>query len=361
MRMGFYNSYTIWGGGEKWHFSAAEFMAKKGHEVFVLCDPDGELSQRVRATSNLAPVDIKVNKHSYWNPFALLKTYSTLKKLKLDALIFNAPHDVRNVAFIARQLGIKKIIYRDGMPVPIPEKKSTILAFQKGLTHIVSISKENRRILQEKTPCLSAGHEIKILTNAFDFSLVPEKQPDQKTDQAPRPLTLVTTGRLSEQKGQIYLLEACALLKSRGHQFILNMIGDGELKEQMVQKVKELGLEDRVHFLGFQKNVYEHLLASDIFVFPSLWEGTASSIIEAQACGLPVVCFEISSMPEMVEHQVTGLLSRPKDSEDFALKIEELIISKELREKLGAQAKKNVIDNFNVEKIYNAWEEFIRT
>lgn len=357
MKFGFFNSYTLWGGGEKWHFTAAEYMANLGHEVFVLCHPEGALFQRVKNHPKMTPVEIVVTKHSYWNPFFQLNLHLKLRSLSLDAIVFNAPRDVRSAALTSRFAGIPKVIYRNGMPVPIPQKRSMIWAFQKGLTQIVCNSKENRRVLKEETPLLSRGHDIEIITSAFDFDKVPEAKTDQDTPK--EVITFSNTGRLTDQKGQDLLFEACALLKTKGHKFKLLMAGDGELEDELKSLASKLNLNEEVEFLGFQKDIYSTLYRSDIFAFTSLWEGTASSILEAQAIALPVVCFDMSSMPEMVFHEQTGLLAKPKDPKDFADQLEKLINSPELRKKLGLAGRKNVQEKFNVEKIYARWAEVL--
>lgn len=357
MRLCFFNSYTLWGGGEKWHFTAAEYMAKLGHEVYVMCHPKGALFQRVENHPNMTPIEITVTKHSYWNPVFQMGLHLKLRTLKLDTIVFNAPRDVRSAALASRIAGIRNVIYRNGMPIPIPQKRSMIWSFQKGLTQIVCISKENRRVLQQETPLLSRGHEIEIIPNAFDFDKVPEAKTNQNV--AKEVITLSNTGRLTDQKGQDLLFEACALLKQKGYQFKLLMAGDGELENKLKLLAKKLNLVQEIIFLGFQKNVYEALYQSDIFAFSSLWEGTASSILEAQAIALPVVCFDISSMPEMVSHENNGLLAKAKDSESFAQQLERLINSPELRRELGESGRKNVQEKFNVEKIYARWEKVL--
>jgi glycosyltransferase involved in cell wall biosynthesis len=357
MRFGFFNSYTLWGGGEKWHFTAAEYMANMGHEVFVLCHPDGELFQRINAHPKMTAIEIIITKHSYWNPFFQLELHLKLRSLNLDTLVFNAPRDVRSAALTSRFAGIPRVIYRNGMPFPIPQKRSMIWAFQKGLTQIVCISKENRRVLEKESPLLAKGHNIEIVTNAFDFTKVPEAKTDQ--DDPKEMTTLSNTGRLSEPKGQYLLFQSCYLLKKTGYKIKLLMAGDGELEEELKSLAASLDLKEEIEFLGFQKDIYETLYRSDIFAFTSIWEGTASSILEAQAIALPVVCFDISSMPEMVAHEETGLLAKAKDAEDFAFQLERLINSPDLRKSLGEAGRKNVKERFNVEDIYARWEAIL--
>ncbi len=355
MRFAFFNSYTLWGGGEKWHFTAAEYMANLGHEVFVFCDPAGELYKRVQAHPKLTPVAITITKHSYWNPLTQWSFYRTFKKLHLDSLVFNAPRDVRSAAVMARRAGIRNVIYRNGMPIPIPQKKSFIRAFQAGLTALVSISKEGKELLETASPKLSAGHQIKVIPNAFDFEKLPKKNPTPPVPKQNDEIILVSTGRLSEQKGQQYLLAACGELLRQGLRFRLWLVGAGELEQQLKQQTQELGLQQHVEFIGFQGDVYPYLHHADIFVFPSLWEGRASSIIEAMALGLPVVCFNMSSMGETVTHEQNGLLAAPLDHHDFAAQIATLMREPQLRRQYGDNGRATIEKDFNVSEIYARW------
>lgn len=359
MRFGFFNSYTLWGGGEKWHFTAAEYMANLGHEVFVFCDPAGELYKRVQAHEKLTPIAIEITKHSYWNPLTQLSFYRSFKNLKLDSLVFNAPRDVRSAAVAARKAGVRNIIYRNGMPVPIAQKKSFIRAFQYGLTELITISQEGKDVLENISPKLSAGHHIQVIPNAFDFGKVPTKQEVLPAKRENDEVILVTTGRLSEQKGQHYLLSACKILKDENIKFRLWMVGNGELENELKAQAQALGLSEQVEFLGFQSDVYPFLYHADIFVFPSLWEGRASSIIEAMAVGLPVVCFDISSMGETVTHKKTGLLAKAKDATDFAAQTKILAQSQSLRQEYGQAGSAEIKQDYNVQDIYRRWQKVL--
>jgi glycosyltransferase involved in cell wall biosynthesis len=94
-------------------------------------------------------------------------------------------------------------------------------------------------------------------------------------------------------------------------------------------------VEDRVHFLGFRKDVYKILKASDIFVFPSYREGLSVALTEAMACGLPVVASRIRGNIDLIDEELGGLLCKPTDVKSMAMHIDTLATNPEIRHKMG--------------------------
>ncbi len=121
---------------------------------------------------------------------------------------------------------------------------------------------------------------------------------------------LSITGRLTMQKGQWYLLRIFRELKKTKPELKLIILGDGEMKEEIVELSKNLGLKTYsvwekevfnesfdVYFMGFQKNPFKFVKASKLFIMTSLWEGFGNTIVEAMACGTPVISTDCKSGP----------------------------------------------------------------
>lgn len=165
---------------------------------------------------------------------------------------------------------------------------------------------------------------------------------------------LVIIGRLIEVKGHKYLFEAIREVKERGKNVRLLVVGDGALRHSLEQAVVELGIRQEVSFLGFRTDVCGILLASDLFLLPTLGEGFGLVLLEAMAAGKPIVASNVTSIPEVVVNGETGLLVPPRDSHALAEAIDRFLGEPELRGKMGEASRQRVKEYFPVEKMVNA-------
>jgi glycosyltransferase involved in cell wall biosynthesis len=130
----------------------------------------------------------------------------------------------------------------------------------------------------------------------------------------PRPVPetarLVCVGRLSEQKGQLLLLEALGLLTKEGVAFEMVLAGDGPMRREVEEQIERLGLKGRVRITGWVsgEQVREEIVAARALVLPSFAEGLPVVLMEALALGRPVLTTYIAGIPELVEHGVNGWL-----------------------------------------------------
>jgi glycosyltransferase involved in cell wall biosynthesis len=120
-------------------------------------------------------------------------------------------------------------------------------------------------------------------------------------------------GRLTEQKGHVYLLDAFAEVIQALPSAHLLMVGDGELRPALERQAARLGLQGSVTFTGRREDVPRIMMALDVLAMPSLWEGFGLVLLEAMAAGKPVVASRVSAIPEIVADGETGLLVPPKD------------------------------------------------
>lgn len=134
-------------------------------------------------------------------------------------------------------------------------------------------------------------------------------------------IVFCSTGRLSKQKGYEFVLEAFPqLLKENKNAYYL-ILGSGEQRKELQNLIDERELSKHVLLLGYKKNVIEYLNAADIYLFPSVFEGLAFSLIEAMSAGLPIIASDKGPIPELIEHKKTGLLMDINDSQDVLEKL----------------------------------------
>jgi glycosyltransferase involved in cell wall biosynthesis len=158
--------------------------------------------------------------------------------------------------------------------------------------------------------------------------------------------------RLEPQKGQIYLIEACGILKEKLGSFHLFLIGDRTdipYYEKCQGTARSLGIQDRVHFLEHQSNVFSTLQDLDLYVLPSLSEAFPRSVIEALSLSKPVIVTDTGGCAEAVEDQVSGFVVPTRNAAALAERIIEMGMDRDMRVRMGQAARKRVEDFFSLE------------
>jgi glycosyltransferase involved in cell wall biosynthesis len=162
--------------------------------------------------------------------------------------------------------------------------------------------------------------------------------------------------RLHRQKGLGDLLAAVAWVRERVPDVRLLLIGEGELRDELEAQARALGLSGAVIFAGIRTDVAEIVAALDIFVLPSLWEGTSNAVLEAMAAGLPIVATAVGGTPEVVVDGVTGLLVPPRDPSALAGALVTLLQDADLRHRMGRAGRERVKQYFSLERMVRRTE-----
>jgi glycosyltransferase involved in cell wall biosynthesis len=165
----------------------------------------------------------------------------------------------------------------------------------------------------------------------------------------PDEIIISTVSVLRAFKNPQTIIQACGLLAKRLVRFKLLVAGDGAMLTDLQKLATDLGVADRIHWLGYCADPLSLLQASDIFVLASTGEAFGLVLTEAMACGVPVVGSRSGAIPEIVEDGVTGLLATPRDEVSFADAIERLARDKHLRREMGANSLARVQEKFTLE------------
>jgi glycosyltransferase involved in cell wall biosynthesis len=163
-------------------------------------------------------------------------------------------------------------------------------------------------------------------------------------------------GRLDERKGHRYFLEAMKRLAGEPGLHAV-VVGEGREKDALFAQRRELGLEPRVHLVGYWASLAEALAAIDLFVLPSLMEGHPLAILEAMAAGKPVVATRVGGNHEAVEDGRSGLLVPPRDAEALAEAISSLARDPERAARMGLEGRRLLGERFSLEAAVRANEE----
>lgn len=168
---------------------------------------------------------------------------------------------------------------------------------------------------------------------------------------------LISVGRLTNQKGYDLLLETFAIIKKEMPDWKLKIYGKGELLDSLLKKRKDLKLESEVEFIEPVSDIREKYLESSIYIMSSRWEGLPMVLLEAMACGLPLVSFNCPYGPsEVIDDSNNGFLVGEGNIEELAKKVIVLMKDKNLRKKMG-QNSKIISQRYSPEEIKEKWRK----
>ncbi|MFN4224354.1 MAG: GT4 family glycosyltransferase PelF [Fervidobacterium nodosum] len=193
-----------------------------------------------------------------------------------------------------------------------------------------------------------------VIYNGIDIQKFSTNKNDNKSKDK---IILLNVGRLVKPKNQFLLIRAFNKAVQEFPNLELWIVGDGELKQELEDLVKNLSLEEKVRFLGVRSDIPELLKVADIFVMSSDYEGVPISLLEALASGVPVISTAVGGVPEILESGRAGILVTPKDEEELAQKIIELARDEKKRLEFSEYGKKLAKEKFDIRKTVEKYEK----
>jgi len=168
---------------------------------------------------------------------------------------------------------------------------------------------------------------------------------------------IVNIGNMnSEVKGQAVLIEAARTICAAIPEVTIVLVGDGPLRAGLMDRVREIGLQERFLFLGLRSDVLQILSCADLFAFPSFAEGLPNSVLEAAALNVPVVATSVGGIPEIIQDGVSGLLVQPKDPQGLSEAILKILRNPDLAAKLAQASQERVCSEFGFKAVLSRLE-----
>jgi glycosyltransferase involved in cell wall biosynthesis len=233
----------------------------------------------------------------------LLSSFEELSALHMSDLILPATRHLQRVL---------------SQKLPQLSKRIGNLLPHSADTTYIQLTKEDRRRLREE---LRVDTELKMLTQIAPF----DRRHDHDT-----------------------LVEACALLKQQGHDFILLLVGDGPERERIAEKIYALRLQDQVTIMDDPGDHVDILCATDIFSLSIHFECNSIPLIEAMAQGLAIAGTDVPGINDLIRDERSGRLAKPRDSESYAQALIDLLAQEKIRKKLGSVARKCIENRGNL-------------
>jgi len=173
-------------------------------------------------------------------------------------------------------------------------------------------------------------------------------------------LVVGSVGSLRRVKNQALLIRACAELFRNLRSGLLMLVGDGPLRRTLLSMAEHLDIAGQVRFVGYQAVVQPSLAAMDIFVQPSFKEGSPTAVLEAMACGLPVVAARSTGCAELHAQAGLPLLVGADDAPALARQLRTLALDERQRQRLGQRGRAVVVESFGLQRMVNAYEGVYR-
>ena len=285
------------------------------------------------------------------SPLTVLKLLTSIRQIikKNDITIVHTHH--RMAAFYIRLL---KLVHPKLIHVytahNVFEDKLPLYGFALKNAKSVAVGEAVNKNLKE---------DVGITDSRVIYNGVVLKETDDQVDEiiSYGGIKLGCIARLSEQKGLTYLIEAMSLLTAKNIRLFI--VGDGELRNELENKVEELNLQDSVIFLGYRKDIVECINSFDFCVLPSVFEGFGLVAIEAFMNSKTLVATDIPGLNEVVTNK-NGILVPAKDPAALASAIDKLAMDATLRQELASQAKKDYENKFSYPLFLENYRELYR-
>jgi L-malate glycosyltransferase len=262
---------------------------------------------------------------------------------------------------LAKLLHVRRLVTTlHGMPEPrgdgkINGTKARFLStldyriLNRYFTYVVSVSLDMReRLVREHS---FAAEKIKVIRNGIASPAVEDVPSGPVSDI----FHIGNVGRLVPVKDFDLFLEVAGRIKRLDDRARFSILGEGPLREHLIRRAQELGIEDYVRFLPACFDPFPYYRSIHLFLNTSLHEGVPLSMIEAMASGLPVVAPRVGGIPEIIENGRQGILVDERTPDGFASACLELMRSHELRRKMGKSARERSVKHFSSSRMASSY------
>lgn len=342
-----------------------EFCRKLDKDVFtatVLClNGYDELYRKALAECGVAVHLIK--KNSRYDLLFLWRAAAFLKKIKAD-IIHSHGGCFLYSSLIGKLAGVKGLVYTvHGMPV--------VSGLQAEMEEFLSCSMSDRIVavsdeVAEDLKCRQrfASHKIDVIINGIDsdrYRPIDDKKviAGRKADYGlPTNKRIIgTVGRLEPVKNYPLLLHAFAKLTRSGtNDCHLALVGSGSQDGTLKSLAVDLEIAERVSFLGMQYDLHKIYPLFDVFVLPSLTEGTSLSLLEAQSCGITAVVTDVGGNSRIIRNGLNGFLSPSGDHEAMTAHLDRCLNCDDERNAMGKAARAEILDKFNISAVLQRYQ-----
>ena len=340
------------GGTEKVVLQLCNILNKKVNKIIV-CSTGGCLENEL---NKMGVKHYKINDIASKNPFSLVSTYLDLKRIILKEKITIVHSHHRMGALLAELVSPKSVIKIANAHNTFFDKKIlTRIAYKDTVLIAVGEMVKNNLIGYFKIP----SSKIHVIHNAVSPFIDELKKVESIYNEKKKGNFIIgNVGRLVPQKGMEYFIKAAALVVQKHSNARFFIVGEGELKDNLLVLIKNLHLDQYCFMLGYREDVQNIMSQCDFIVLSSLWEGLPLTPIESFSVSKTVVATNVDGTPEIVINNKNGLLVEPQNIDQLASKMCYLIENKADRKRYEINAKITFDNLFSFNKMQEKYINF---
>jgi len=363
------SSARAFGGGERHFADLARGLAARGHEVFAALSPSSPLRGRLGAIPDSNILKLPLRNALDLASAARLARFA--RDERVEIIHAHVARDYTLAAFAARRAPAARLILTRHVLFPLSRMHRLALS---NVARVVAVSEAVARALRAQS--IFPNDKIRVVANGidlrrFDAARAEFERESRRFDSAQqlphsaaqrRPLRVGIVGELSEVKGQLDFVRAASLVAERlGDEVEFVIVGEdesrsGEYRARIEGLISELDLARRVRLTGRLEEVAVVVASLDVFVSASHSESFGIAMVEAMACGVPVVATATMGAREIVEDGATGLIVPVGDAGALSAAVVSLLEDEVRRLALGARGRETARERFSLERMIEATE-----
>lgn len=333
------------GGAERVISILANDYISRGWEVDVILLLFNEVNYEINSKVNIIDFTFGDNSRLKRLPSWILNLRKYAKENNPDVVVSFAARI--NIITLISCLGLNKKVFISERNDPMNDGRSKFVVLLTRFLYPISKGIVfQTEYAKSKFPNYSNSV---IISNPISIPDISRKKINTK---------IVNVGRLTEQKNQILLIEAFASISKKYPDFILEIYGEGELKDNLERLIKDLNLIDKVLLKGNVSDIHNQISDAMLFVLSSNYEGLSNALLEALMLGIPCISTNCSGIDQYIKSGENGLLVPINDKIKLIKAMEKMILDDELREKCSINGI-NMSREFSLDTVLNKWHEFL--
>ncbi|MBC7623942.1 MAG: glycosyltransferase [Aeromicrobium sp.] len=332
-------------------------MLDRGHKVMLLTPPHAEMLPAAKRMG--VPVEAIDIAKKRVGPLLNLRTWLASHGRHYDVINTHSSTDSWLTAIACKTLhNMPPIVRTRHVSTAINNHWSARWLYTKATTHIATTG-EALRVQLHRDNGYALERMTSVRTGIDLRRFIPLNKSRVRIKlRIPEHPTIGILATLRDWKGHDFLLDAIQMLRTQFPEWRLIIVGDGPQRARLTARVQDEHLADIVRFVGNVDNVPEWLSTLDIFALPSYGdEGVPQGIMQAMACGLPVVSTLVGAIAEAVQDGSTGLLVKPKCASALAEALEKLMADEALRKQMGQAGRDFAVTSFGIDVMLDRMTE----